>query len=87
MTTLFSLSAYAASCGVADPEGFARRCDLLREIIVETNRTMKVLCPRERSSAAPTRVKIRSTSPISIDSAGTNEPIWASTTRSAVWRM
>ena len=42
MTTAFSLSAYAASCGVADPEGFARRCDLLREIIVETNRTMNL---------------------------------------------
>lgn len=42
MTTPFSLSAYAASCGVGDPEEFARRCELLREIIVETNRTMNL---------------------------------------------
>ena len=42
ITNSFSLSAYAASCGVGDPEGFARRCDRLREIIVETNRTMNL---------------------------------------------
>lgn len=42
ITSSFSLTAYAASCGVADPEGFTRRCDLLRAIIVETNRTMNL---------------------------------------------
>lgn len=40
--TTFSLSAYAASCGVADPQGFAARCAVLREIIVETNRVMNL---------------------------------------------
>jgi len=38
----FSLSAYAALCGVGDPEGFAKRCTTLREIIAETNQTMNL---------------------------------------------
>ena len=38
----FSLASYAASCGVPDPEGFAALSRQLREIIVETNRTMNL---------------------------------------------
>ena len=39
--------------------------------------TMKVDWPRERSSFAPTRVKMRSTNPISALAAGTKLPICA----------
>ena len=49
--------------------------------------TMKVDCPELRSSYAPTRVKIRSTIPNEVSSAGTKLPIWASSTINAVWRM
>ena len=38
----FKLASYAASCGVADPAGFAARCDALRDIIVATNQTMNL---------------------------------------------
>jgi len=48
---------------------------------------MKVLSPREMSSDAPIRVKIRSTTPISARSAGTKEPAWARRTMSATCRM
>ncbi|MDR0931746.1 MAG: 16S rRNA (guanine(527)-N(7))-methyltransferase RsmG [Victivallales bacterium] len=40
--TNFKLSAYAASCGVADPLGFAAKCDILRDIILEANQTMNL---------------------------------------------
>lgn len=46
--------------------------------------TMKVDCPDERSSDAPTRVKMPSTTPIDADAAGTKEPICAISTMSAV---
>ena len=49
--------------------------------------TMNVDWPRARSSFAPTRVKMRSTSPISALSAGTKLPICAINTISATWRM
>ena len=45
--------------------------------------TMNVDCPAERSSDAPMRVKIRSTTPRCADFAGTNEPICAMSTMSA----
>ena len=48
--------------------------------------TIKVDCPAARSSEAPTRVKILSTSPILAALAGTNEPIWAINVMRAVWR-
>src|SRR6266545_4253168 len=48
--------------------------------------TMKVLWPLAISSCAPIRVKIRSTIPISAASAGTNEPICAISTISAICR-
>ncbi len=47
---------------------------------------MKVERPRARSSAAPTRLKRRSTTPRCALSAGTKEPICASTAMSAFWR-
>ena len=49
--------------------------------------TIKVLCPLARSSEAPTRVKIRSTMPISAEEAGTKLPICAISTMRAVCRM
>jgi hypothetical protein len=49
--------------------------------------TMKVDWPRERSSLAPTRVKMRSTRPISALEAGTKLPICASRTINATCRM
>ena len=48
---------------------------------------MKVDWPAARSSEAPIRVKIRSTTPIRADLAGTKEPIWAMSTIRATWRM
>ena len=48
--------------------------------------TMKVDMPRARSSCAPTRVKMRSQSPIEALEAGTKEPAWASSTIIAAWR-
>ena len=53
---------------------------------VSTISTMKVERPRARSSAAPTRENRRSTMPMRAERAGTNAPIWASTTISAFWR-
>ena len=53
---------------------------------VSTISVMKVDCPRARSSCAPTRVKMRSTSPTRARAAGTQDPIWASSTISAVCR-
>ena len=49
--------------------------------------TMKVDCPAERSSLAPMRVKIRSTTPMRAEAAGTKDPIWAISTMRATWRM
>ena len=48
--------------------------------------TMKVDWPRARLSLAPTRVKSRSTMPTEAASAGTNEPICASTTQRPICR-
>ena len=48
--------------------------------------TMKVDCPWARLSLAPTRVKSRSTAPIDASAAGTNAPIWASTTQTPICR-
>ena len=45
-----------------------------------------VLAPAAMSSCAPTRVKMRSTSPIRAERAGTNEPIWAISTISPTCR-
>ena len=53
---------------------------------VSTISTMKVERPRARSSAAPTRLKSRSTTPMCARSAGTKEPIWARIAMSAFWR-
>ena len=49
--------------------------------------TMKVDWPEDRSSDAPTRVKIRSTIPTVALSAGTKQPIWAMRTIRAVCRI
>ena len=54
--------------------------------LVSAISTMKVLCPCARLSLAPTRVKSRSTMPISAASAGTNAPICASTTQRPICR-
>lgn len=35
----FSLSDYAAKCGVASPENFAKKCAVLREYLIEVNQT------------------------------------------------
>ena len=57
-----------------------------RMVAVSTISTMKVERPRARSSAAPTRLNRRSTTPIRAARAGTKLPICASTTISAFWR-
>ena len=49
--------------------------------------TMKVDCPADRSSEAPTRVKMLSTIPTVALSAGTKQPICAISTISAVCRI
>ncbi len=49
--------------------------------------TMNVLCPAERSSDAPMRVKTLSTTLMRGALAGTKEPICAMSTMRAVWRM
>ena len=54
-----------------------RAVALLRMFAVSFISTRKVLWPRARLSDAPTRLKIRSTSPIVASVAGTNEPAWA----------
>ena len=48
---------------------------LFRIVATSTISTINVLCPSVMSSDAPTRVKMRSVSEISAESAGTNEPI------------
>ena len=57
-----------------------------RMAAVSTISTMKVDRPWARSSEAPTRLNSRSTTPMWAASAGTNEPICASTAISAFWR-
>ncbi len=59
----------------------------LRMLAVSVISTMKVDWPRARLSLAPTRVKIRSTTPMRAALAGTRLPIWAISTISATWRM
>ncbi len=54
---------------------------------VSTISTRKVLWPRAMLSCAPTRVRMRSTSPIRAERAGTKLPIWAIRVSSATWRM
>ena len=49
--------------------------------------TIKVDCPAAKSSEAPTRVKIASTTPMRHARAGTKLPICAISAMSAVWRM
>ncbi len=58
----------------------------LRMRAVSVISTMKVDCPFCRKSDAPMRVKMRSTRPKAMASAGTKEPVWASTTSSAAVR-
>ncbi|OQA28915.1 MAG: hypothetical protein BWY59_00618 [Verrucomicrobia bacterium ADurb.Bin345] len=48
--------------------------------------TINVLSPRTRLSLAPTRVKIRSTTPMCASAAGTKLPICAISVMSATWR-
>ena len=59
---------------------------VFRMTAVSVISTMKVERPRARLSDAPMRVKTRSTSGSSADSAGTNEPICARIAISAAWR-
>ena len=59
---------------------------LLQMAAVSSISTMKVLRPAAISSCAPTRAKMRSTSPSRARAAGTKPPIWASSTISAVCR-
>ena len=59
---------------------------LCRMALVSIISTMKVDWPDVRSSPAPTRVKMRSTTPMRADAAGTKLPICAISTISATWR-
>ncbi len=65
----------AVECGGAAPDFVenheAAAVALLRMFAVSFISTMKVDCPRARSSFAPTRVKIRSVKPRRMDFAGT----------------
>ena len=38
----FDLASYAAECGVAEPERFVERCNLFRDYLLETNRTLNL---------------------------------------------
>ena len=60
---------------------------LLSMFAVSCISTRNVDLPRARSSPAPMRVNTRSSTPIRIDDAGTNEPICAITAIVATWRM
>ncbi|MNW20845.1 hypothetical protein D3C71_2214360 [compost metagenome] len=60
---------------------------MCRILAVSLISTMKVERPPARSSLEPIRVKIRSTSDSSQLAAGTKQPMWASRTIKAVWRM
>ena len=48
---------------------------------------IKVDCPADRSSEAPTRVKMASTMPISATAAGTKQPICAMMVMMAICRI
>jgi uncharacterized membrane protein len=63
------------------------RVALFRMLAVSVISTMNVERPPARSSAAPMRVKIRSSGPITRDSAGTKLPMCARIAISAAWRM
>ena len=60
---------------------------LFRMFAVSVISTMKVDCPRVRSSLAPMRVKMRSTRSIRASVAGTNQPVCASSVSNATCRM
>ena len=49
--------------------------------------TIKVDCPAPRSSLAPMRVKMRSTTPMRAARAGTKDPTWAMRVMRATWRI
>ena len=78
---------------VAVPRPISSRMTRLRAVAlfkmaaVSFISTMKVDWPRERSSLAPTRVKMRSTSPISAWAAGMKLPVCAMSVSRAIWRM
>ena len=60
----------------------------LPEAVVKKARTiLRVDCPALRSSLAPMRVKIRSTTPIRAARAGTKDPTWAISVMRATCRM
>jgi hypothetical protein len=63
-----------------------REVAVFRITAVSVISTMNVERPRARLSAAPMRVKTRSTMGTSADSAGTNEPICARIDSSAACR-
>jgi len=65
----------------------AARVALLRMFAVSVISTMKVLCPRAKSSLAPMRVKMRSTRSMRASAAGTNDPVCARSVMSATCRM
>ena len=60
---------------------------VLRMRAVSVISTMNVLWPRDSSSLAPTRAKMRSATPIVARRAGTKLPICAISVSSAAWRM
>ena len=60
---------------------------VLRIRAVSVISTMNVLWPRDNSSLAPTRAKMRSAMPIVACLAGTKLPICAISVISATWRM
>src|SRR5690606_25620615 len=60
---------------------------LCRILAVSLISTMKVERPPARSSLEPMRVNMRSIGDSTTRAAGTWEPIWASSTMRAVWRM
>ncbi len=57
-----------------------------RMLAVSVISTMKVDSPRASMSDAPTRVKMRSVSPMVADAAGTKQPACAIRVISATWR-
>ena len=66
--------------------GKLRLVAVLRMLAVSIISTMNVLSPRTRLSEAPTRVKMRSTTPTRTAAAGTKLPIWAISVMSATCR-
>jgi len=92
--TIASATAHAIEIPskVEVPRPISSRTTRLRDVIscriaaVSDISTMNVDWPAARLSLAPMRVKMRSTSGIRADAAGTKQPQWASSTISAVWR-